>query len=365
MRRASGPARPFKEPILWGIVTETPQVPPGVDPTKPSPARMYDYVLGGKHNFPVDREAAERVRERAPDLEDAAWVNRAFHRRAARWMAAERGLRQFVDIGSGLPTEGNTHGIVQRVAPEAHVVYVDLDPMVRAYACELLAHDGTTAVITADMRQPDTVLNDPGLRRLIDLDEPVGLLMTAVLHFVADDNDPWGLVARYMGALAPGSYLALSHATYDRLPPALVQASSEVYAQAGSRLASSAASRGRAAVRGPGDRAALRRGGRCRRSPRRLGSGRPRRSGQRRLPLVVRRGRPPSVTCGQRSAVDRLVRGTRGGRGGQPIVGRGQQGGQVGAAHLHRRRFERAQQQIGGCRRYRRQGSQPLHAHAR
>jgi hypothetical protein len=233
MRRASGPARPFKEPILWGIVPETPQVPPGVDPTKPSPARMYDYVLGGKHNFRVDREAAEWVRERAPDLEDAAWVNRAFHQRAARWMAAERGLRQFVDIGSGLPTEGNTHGIVQRVAPEAHVVYVDLDPMVRAHACELLAHDGTTAVITADMRQPDTVLNDPGLRRLIDLGEPVGLLMTAVLHFVADDNDPWGLVARYMGALAPGSYLALSHATYDRLPPALIQASSEVYAQAG------------------------------------------------------------------------------------------------------------------------------------
>jgi S-adenosyl methyltransferase len=121
---------------------------------------MYDYVLGGKHNSPVDPEAAERLRERAPD-----------------------------------------------------VVYVDLDPMVRAYACELLAHDGTTAAITADMRQPDTVLNDPGLRRLIDLDEPVGLLMTTVLHFVADDNDPWGLVARYMGALAPGSYLALSHAT--------------------------------------------------------------------------------------------------------------------------------------------------------
>jgi hypothetical protein len=227
------PAQPFKDPILWIIVTETPQVPAGVDPTKPSPARMYDYVLGGKHNFPVDRQAAERVRERAPDLEDAAWVNRAFHQRAARWMAAERGLRQFVDIGSGLPTEGNTHGIVQRIAPEAHVVYVDIDPMVRACACELLAHDGTTAVITADMRQPGTVLNDPGLRRLIDLDEPVGLLMTAVLHFVADDNDPWALVAQYMAALAPGSYLALSHATYDRLPPALVQASSEVYAQAG------------------------------------------------------------------------------------------------------------------------------------
>ncbi len=194
---------------------------------------MYDYVLGGKHNFPVDREAAERVRERAPDLEDAAWVNRAFHQRAARWMAAEQGVRQFVDLGSGLPTEGNTHETVQRIAPDAHVVYVDIDPMVRAYACELLAHDGTTAVITADLREPDTILDDPELRRLIDFGEPVGLLMTAVLHFVSDERDPWGLVARYVAALAPGSYVALSHATYDRLPPALVQASTDVYAQSG------------------------------------------------------------------------------------------------------------------------------------
>jgi hypothetical protein len=215
-----------------GIVTETPQAPPGVDPSKPSPARMYDYMLGGKHNFPVDREATERIRARAPDLEDAAWVNRAFHQRTARWIAAEQDVRQFVDIGSGLPTQGNTHGIVQKVTPGAHVVYVDIDPMVRAYASELLADDGTTAIITADLRQPDTVLNDPELRRLIDFDEPVGLMMTAVLHFVGDDADPWALVARYVGALTPGSYLALSHATYDRLPPALVRASTEEYAQA-------------------------------------------------------------------------------------------------------------------------------------
>ena len=262
---------------------------------------MYDYVLGGKHNFPVDREAAEWVRERAPDLEDAAWVNRAFHQRAARWMAAERGLRQFLDIGSGLPTEGNTHGIVQRVAPEAHVVYVDLDPMVRAYACELLAHDGTTAVITADMRQPDTVLNDPGLRRLIDLDEPVGLLMTAVLHFVADDNDPWGLVARYMKALAPGSYLALSHVTYDRLPPALVQASSEVYARAGADgiLGREPRSSGCSRVwrsshhlKGRTLPSLTSASGEQKTPPQRTAT----------APTVVRRGRPPSVTCGQPSA---------------------------------------------------------------
>jgi hypothetical protein len=213
-------------------MTEGPQVPPGVDPTKPSPARIYDYVLGGKHNFPVDREAAEAIRAQSPDLEDAAWVNRGFHQRTARWMAAEQGIGQFIDIGSGLPTQGNTHGVVQRVAPQAHVVYVDNDPMVRAYACELLADDGTTAVITADLREPGIVLNDPAMRALIDFEQPVGLLMTAVLQFVADESDPWALVERYVDALAPGSYLALSHVTYEQLPPRLVQAGRDVYAQA-------------------------------------------------------------------------------------------------------------------------------------
>ena len=199
-------------------MSETPRVPPGVDPTKPSAARIYDYVLGGTYNFPVDREAAERIRAQSPDLADAAWVNRAFHQRAARWMAGQ-GIRQFIDIGSGLPTQSNTHGVVQEAIPDAHVVYVDNDPMVRAYASELLSGNGTTAVITADLREPDSILNDPALHALIDLDQPAGLLMTAVLHFVADDADPWALAARYAGALAPGSYLALSHITHEGLPP--------------------------------------------------------------------------------------------------------------------------------------------------
>jgi S-adenosyl methyltransferase len=213
-------------------MAEDPQVPPGVDPAKPSPARIYDYVLGGRHNFPVDRAAAERIRAQSPDLEDAAWVNRGFHQRAARWMAADQGIRQFIDIGSGLPTQGNTHGVVQRVTPGAHVVYVDHDPMVRAFAGELLAGDGTTAVVTADLREPDVLLNHPELRRLIDFGQPAGLLMTAVLQFVAADSDPWALVARYVAALAEGSCLALSHVTYEQLPPLLVQTGREVYAQA-------------------------------------------------------------------------------------------------------------------------------------
>jgi hypothetical protein len=211
---------------------ESSPAPPGVDPTTPSPARIYDYVLGGTHNFPVDREAAERIRARSPDLADAAWVNRGFHQRAARWMAAEQGIGQFIDIGSGLPTQSNTHGVVQKIIPRAHVVYVDNDPMVLAYAGELLSDDGTTTVIKADLRDVDAVLTDPALRSLIDFGQPVGLLITAVLHFVADDADPWGLAARYAGALTPGSCLALSHITYEGLPPRLVEEGVNVYAQA-------------------------------------------------------------------------------------------------------------------------------------
>jgi S-adenosyl methyltransferase len=213
-------------------MAEDPPAPPGVDPTIPSPARIYDYVLGGTHNFPADRAAAEQIRAQSPDLEDAAWVNRSFHQRTARWMARQQGIRQFIDIGSGLPTQDNTHGVVQRVAPGTRVVYVDNDPMVAAYASELLAGDGTTSVITADLRDPDAVLAAPALRRLIDLGRPAGLLMTAVLQFVADESDPWALVARYLAALAPGSYLALSHVTHEGLPPRLVQAGQQAYARA-------------------------------------------------------------------------------------------------------------------------------------
>jgi hypothetical protein len=145
-------------------------------------------------------------------------------------MAADRGIRQFIDIGSGLPTVGSTHGVVQSIAPDACVAYVDNDPMVSAYAGELLAPDGTTIVITADLREADAVLEK--LATLIDFDRPAGLMMTAVLHFVEEESDPWALVARYVDALAPDSYLALSHATYDRLPTRLVQAATEVYSGA-------------------------------------------------------------------------------------------------------------------------------------
>ncbi|HUZ52804.1 MAG TPA: SAM-dependent methyltransferase [Streptosporangiaceae bacterium] len=213
-------------------MSETEQVPAGIDPSRPSPARMYDYMLGGTHNFQVDRDATEQFRAQMPDLEDAAWANRGFHGRAARWMATEHGIGQFIDIGSGLPTQSNTHEVVRAVAPDARVVYVDSDPMVLVLAKELLTDDGATAVIQADLRKPDVVLNHPQLRALIDFGEPVGLLMTAVLQFVADESDPWGLVASYVAALCPGSYLALSHITRDKLPPRLVETGVQVYQRA-------------------------------------------------------------------------------------------------------------------------------------
>ena len=210
-------------------MTEPEQAMPGVDDTRPSPARLYDYYLGGTHNLPVDREFGDKLKAAVPDLEDGIWANRAFHQRAASWMAAEAGIRQFIDIGSGLPTQDNTHEAVHAIAPGAHVVYVDNDPMVAAYAGKLLVPDGTTTVITMDLRDPDAVLGHPDLRAMIDFTEPVGLLMTAVIHFVADGSDPHGLVRRYVGAAAAGSYLALSHFTADRMPPTQVQAGRDMY----------------------------------------------------------------------------------------------------------------------------------------
>jgi hypothetical protein len=156
-------------------MTAFPDVPPGVDPTRPSPVRVYDYFLGGTHNYPVDREAAERLKATVPDIVDAMLANRGFHGRAARWIARQ-GVRQFIDIGAGLPTRNNTHEAVRRVLPEARVVYVDHDPMVAAYSGPLLAADGTTTLVTADWRDPGAVLGDPGLRRLIDLADGLELV---------------------------------------------------------------------------------------------------------------------------------------------------------------------------------------------
>jgi hypothetical protein len=192
-----------------------------VDPDKPAPARIYDYLLSGENNFQADREAAERITALVPELRDCAWANRGFHQRAAKWIA-QRGIRQFIDIGSGLPTVGNTHEVVEHVDPQCRVVYVDNDPMVREHATAMLEGHETVRVILGDLRDPDSVLAHPDLRTLIDFSQPAGLLMTAVVHFVADESDPWRLLARYLDSLAPGSYLALSHLSDDHKPPRAV-----------------------------------------------------------------------------------------------------------------------------------------------
>jgi SAM-dependent methyltransferase len=218
---------------------------PGVDPSRPSPARVYDYLLGGEQNFESDRAAAELLKSRAPELVDSAFANRGFHQRAARYIA-EQGVRQFIDIGSGLPTVGNTHEVVRRVAPGARVVYVDNDPLVLAHGRDLLRDDPATKVVLADMRDPDSVLGHPDLRRLIDFSQPAGLLLTAVLHFVPDESDPQALVRRYLDAFSPGSYLSLSHMTNDNKPPQAV----ELLAEVGRRAAGGSFHRTRDEVRG-------------------------------------------------------------------------------------------------------------------
>jgi S-adenosyl methyltransferase len=199
-------------------VTQVPPAPPGVDVSRPAPSRIYDYMLRGSNHFQPDVEAAQRILTAVPEIQDCAWSNRGFHQRAAKWIA-QQGVAQFVDIGSGLPTVGNTHEVVQKVNPDAKVVYIDNDPMVAEQGGPLLAGDSSTRVICADLRDPGSILDHPSLRELIDFSRPVGLLLTAVLMFVADSSAPWDLVARYTGALAPGSYLALSHLTDDYKPP--------------------------------------------------------------------------------------------------------------------------------------------------
>src|SRR6266852_2224935 len=226
-----------------GVMAQSPRVPAGGDVSKPAPARIYDYMLRGDNHFDSDVEAAERILGVVPEIRDCAWSNRGFHQRAAKWIA-ERGVRQFIDIGSGLPTVGNTHEVVRKVHPDARVVYVDNDPMVRLYGSHLLGADDRAAIVLADLRDPESVLGSDAVRGLIDFGEPVAVLTTAVLHFVSDEDDPAALVGRYTGPLAAGSYLAISHITADQKPPKAVEAIRE----AGRRTAGGSYPRSKAEV---------------------------------------------------------------------------------------------------------------------
>jgi hypothetical protein len=192
-------------------VTEPDRPPPGVDVSAPAIARVYDYLLGGKGNFAADREAAELSLRAVPQMRAIALENRKFLRRAVRF-CAEAGIRQFIDIGAGLPTQDNVHQVAQRAAAGSRVVYADNDPAVVGHGRALLADSERTTVIHADLRRPEEILANPELRALVDLGQPVAVLLVAILHFIPDADDPAGCVARFRDAMAPGSYLVISHA---------------------------------------------------------------------------------------------------------------------------------------------------------
>jgi S-adenosyl methyltransferase len=185
-------------------------VPDSVDLERPSVARIYDYNLGGAHNFAIDRRVAAQMAAAMPDLPAINWANRSFLRRAVRFLVAQ-GIRQFLDLGSGIPTVGNVHEIAQAAAPESRVAYVDIDAVAAAHGQALLSGNERAIAVQADLRRPDDVLGNPEIPRLLDFRAPIGVLMVAVLHFVADD--PAGIIGRYRDAVVPGSYLVVSHAT--------------------------------------------------------------------------------------------------------------------------------------------------------
>src|SRR5256886_3616613 len=198
-------------------MTEAWTPPMGIDPDRPSPARVYDCYLGGTHNFAADRAVAAQAIAAMPQLPEIMRANRAFMRRAVRMVAFE-GVDQFLDLGSGTPTEGNVHEIAREVRPEARVVYVDVDPVAVIHSRSILEGDPQSAVLQANLLDADRILDDPVVTGLLDLDRPVCLLLVAVLHFVPDSPVLRAALDRYRDALAPGSYVVVSHATAEGQP---------------------------------------------------------------------------------------------------------------------------------------------------
>jgi SAM-dependent methyltransferase len=214
---------------------DSPPVSSRIDTTVAHPARRYDYLLGGKDNFAADRESGDRIIAAFPTARIAALENRRFMRRVVTHLAGRAGIRQFLDIGTGIPTSPNVHEVAQGIAPASRIVYADNDPIVLAHARALLTSspEGTTAYLDADLRRPESIPTHPDLRHTLDLSQPVALMLVAVLHFIPDSDDPHGLLGPLIRALAPGSYLALSHVTHDFLPPqALGQAGQVAAAEA-------------------------------------------------------------------------------------------------------------------------------------
>ena len=202
-------------------------VPPEVDVKRANSARVYDYLLGGSHNFLADQDLGRSLAATDPSVRAIARANRDFLGRAVRFLA-QAGVAQFLDIGSGIPTQGNVHEVAQQARPGSRVVYADVDPVAIAHSKALLAGNDNTAIIDADLRHPDGILAHEDARRLIDFSQPAGLLLVSVLPFISDAADPWRIVATLRDALAPGSYLVLAHAT-DASRPVVAQAAEKVY----------------------------------------------------------------------------------------------------------------------------------------
>jgi SAM-dependent methyltransferase len=226
--------------------------PPGVDVSRPHSARVYDFFLGGKDNFAADRETAELTLRNLPSARAAARENRRFLGRAVAYLAGEAGIRQFLDIGTGLPSADNTHEVAQRIAPDSRIVYADNDPLVLAHARALLTSSpaGRTAYIEADLRDPGTIIASAAVRETLDLSQPVALMLVSVLHFIPDSGDPAGIVAALLDALPPGSYLVASHISPEH-DPAGIHALERAYRDGGVTVrARTAEELGRLAFRG-------------------------------------------------------------------------------------------------------------------
>jgi hypothetical protein len=219
---APGPDEPARQPAVR--LTDW----PGPDPA-PNVARIYDALLGGKDNYAADRQAARQLEAAVPGAARAARDNRAFLGRAVRFLAADAGITQFIDIGTGLPTRGHVHQIAHAADPAARVIYADNDPIVVAHARALLADAPQVIAVEADARFPRHLLTLPAVRSLINFDRPVAVLLVAVLHFVPDSDGPASIVQAITDHLAPGSYVVISHVTGDQLPAAAVRQARQIY----------------------------------------------------------------------------------------------------------------------------------------
>src|SRR5487761_252813 len=217
-----------------GSVNTPAAAPAGIDITRPHPARMYDYYLGGKNHWAVDSEAAKKILAVAPEVRAIAQANRAFLRRAVRYLARDRGITQFLDVGTGIPTSPNVHETAAAYVTTPKVVYADNDPVIHAHANALLTGTGATRIVLADLRDPHKILAEA--KDFLDFTRPVGLLLVAVLHFIPDTDDPVGIVAALRDALAPGSCLALSHGTTDFHPADVVGSAAAAYENAAAPL---------------------------------------------------------------------------------------------------------------------------------